>query len=61
MIFGHHANEFDPSISQQNRATMAHILRHMMKEEIIMNSFTEKNRLSYLLGIRVFALRCRSK
>ena len=59
-IFGTQGGRVNPSVSQANRKILRQILRNQTKEEIILNAFTEKNRLSYMIGSKVYALRTRS-
>jgi hypothetical protein len=49
------------TVSLENRRTMVTILHHKLKEEIIKNAATERNRISYLIGTKIYALRCRSR
>ena len=60
-IFGVESGREDSSLSRSNRMVMRAILNDHLKREVILNSFTEKNRLSYMIGCKVYALRTRSR
>ena len=59
-IFGEKNGGVKLSVNSANRKILGRILNSTMKEEIILNAFTEQNRLSYMIGCKVYALRTRS-
>ena len=60
-IFGLVDMEVQDCINVMNRRIMGKILSEHLKAEVILNPFTEKNRMSYLIGSKIYALRTRSR
>lgn len=43
-----------------NRKTMSKIILSTMQKEIILNNFIKRNEMTYLMALKIYALRCRS-
>lgn len=56
----HAGSEDFEGIYAGNREVMSRIVKETMEDEVTCNNFVKDNRISYLIAMKIYAIRCRS-